>query len=476
VTRLRYEVLTTGVGVFGSSVVGMAASIVIARWLGVQGFGVYGFALSYVTLWSVVMDGGCLMLATRQAAQRRDPTVIRAMFTLKPVLVGWTAAGLALSIGLAGFDRATHVPIALIAAGTAVASYLKLGLAVFRGHQQFAVESGCLVAQRVVFALLAVAALAVSAGVDGVSAAWALSWALVALPALTLLWRRHGIRVGPDIGAVREHRQALLRAAVPLLIADALTQAHARNAPVLLEIVSGATEVGTYVAARRLVEGLHLIPVAVGIALFPRLATVGQSANDDARVALRLMGVFSAAVCLGGWLWADEGIRLLFGVGYVRAVAPLQVMLGTLAIMTANSVLSLMLVARGGERTYAVVLGVATVTNLAVALPLVRDFGALATAWATLVSEGALFGGCLWALGSPSARAVLPLREWGQLWATTAAALAGLWLVKSFSPLVALGLTGAAIVGGIELLSPVPLRDLFRRGLRDRGAARIEDH
>jgi len=475
-TRLRDQVLTTGLGVFGSNVVGMLVSIVIARSLGVHEFGVYGFALAYVTLWSVAMDGGCIMLATRLAAQRGDPTVIRAMFTVKPVLVGLTAGGLALGVGLAGFDRIAHAPIALLAAGMAVASYLGLGLAVFRGHQQFGVESGYLVTQRFLFALLAVVALAASAGVNGVSTAWALSWVLVALPALALLRRRHGIRVGPDIGALRQHGRTLLRAAGPLFIADALTQVHARNAPVLLEIVSGATEVGTYVAARRLVEGLHLLPVTIGIALFPRLATGHQSASDDARVALRLTGVFSAVVCLGGWLWADEGIRLLFGVGYAQAVGPLKVMLGTLAIMTVNSVLSLMLVARGKEGAYAVVLGVATVTNLTVALPLVRDFGALATAWATVVSEGALLGGCLWALG-PSARAVLPLREWGQLWGATAAALAGLWLVKSLSPPVAVALTGAAIVGGIELLSPVPLRDLFRRGLRDRGAAaRIEDH
>lgn len=472
-TRLRHQVLTTSVGVFGSNVVGMLVSIVIARWLGVQQFGVYGFALAYVTLWSVVMDGGCVMLATRLAARRDDPTVIRAMFTLKPVLVGLTVGGLVLGVWLVGFDPATHVPIALIAAGMAVASYLGLGLAVFRGRQQFGVESGCLITQRSLFALLAVVALAVSAGVNGVSAAWTLSWVLVALPVLVLLRRRHGIRVGPDIGALRQHGQTLLRAAGPLFIADVLTQAHARNAPVLLQIVSGATEVGTYVAARRLVEGLHLLPVAVGIALFPRLATADQSASDDARVALRLMGVFSAAVCLGGWLWADEAIKLLFGVGYARAVGPLQVMLGTLAIMTVNSVLSLMLVARGGERAYAKVLAVATVTNLAFALPLVRDFGALATAWASVVSEGALCVGCLWTLG-PSARAVLPLREWGQLWGATAAALAGLWFVKSLSPVVAVALTGAAIVAGIELLSPVPLRDLFRRGLRHPGAARIE--
>ena len=472
-TRLRHQVLTTGLGVFGSNVVGMLVSIVIARWLGVHEFGVYGFALAYVTLWSVVMDGGCIMLATRLAAQRGDLKVIRAMFTLKPVLVGLTAGGLALGVGLAGFDRVAHVPIALIAAGMAVASYLGLGLAVFRGHQQFGVESGYLVTQRFLFALLAVGALAVSAGVNGVSAAWALSWVLVALPALALLRKRHGIRVGPDIGALRQHGHTLLRAAGPLFIADALTQAHARNAPVLLEIVSGAAEVGTYVAARRLIEGLHLLPVTIGIALFPRLATA-QSASNDARVALRLTGVFSAAVCLGGWLWADEGIALLFGVGYAQAVGPLKIMLGTLAIMTVNSLLSLMLVARGGERAYAVVLGIATVANLAFALPLVRDFGARATAWASVVSEAALCVGCLWALGR-SARTVLPLREWGQLWAATALALAGLWFVKSLSPGLALALTGAVIVAGIEVLSPVPLRDLFRRPIHRPEAARTED-
>ena len=334
-------------------------------------------------------------------------------------------------------------------------------------------RAGYLVTQRFLFALLAIVALAVAAGVNGVAAAWALSWVLVALPALALLRRRHGIGVGPDIGALREHGHTLLRAAGPLFIADALTQAHARNAPVLLQIVSGATEVGTYVAARRLVEGLHLLPMAVGIALFPRLATADQGASNDARVALRLMGVFSAAVCLGGWLWADEGINLLFGVGYVQAAGPLKVMLGTLAIMTVNSVLSLMLVARGGERAYAGVLGIATITNLACALPFVRDFGALATAWASVVSEGALGVGCLWALGS-SARTVLPLREWGRLWAATAVALVGLWLVKSLSPVVAAALTGAAIVAGMELLSPVPLSDLLQR-LHHPKTARIEE-
>jgi O-antigen/teichoic acid export membrane protein len=186
------------------------------------------------------------------------------------------------------------------------------------------------------------------------------------------------------------------------------------------------------------------------------------------------MGVFSAAVCLGGWLWADEGIKLPYGAGYTGAVAPLRVMLGTLAIMTVNSVLSLMLVARGGERAYAMLLGIATVVNLAVALTLVRHFGALATAWATVISEGALGVGCLWALGR-SARSVLPLREWGQLWGATAVALLGLWFVKSLSTGLAFVLTGAAIVAGIELLSPVPLRDLFRRGLRQPRAGQIEN-
>jgi len=474
VTRLRHQVLTTSVGVFGSNVVGMLVSIVIARWLGVEQFGIYGFALGYVTLWSVVMDGGCTMLAIRQTAQGGDPKVIRAMFTLKPALIGLTAAGLALGVWLAGFERVTHVPIALIAAGIAASSYLGLGLAVFRGHQEFGVESGYLVTQRFVFALLAVASLVISAGVDGVSTAWALSWVLVALPGLTLLRRRHGISIAPDVAALKQHGPTLLRAAGPLFIADALTQAHARNAPVLLQVVSGAAEVGAYVAARRLVEGLHLLPVAVGIALFPRLATADQSASDDARVALGLMGVFSAAVCLSGWLWADEGIKLLYGAGYTGAVAPLRVMLGTLAIMTVNSVLSLMLVARGGERAYAMLLGIATVVNLAVALTLVRHFGALATAWATVISEGALGVGCLWALGR-SARSVLPLREWGQLWGATAVALLGLWFVKSLSTGLAVVLTGAAIVAGIELLSPVPLRDLFRRGLRQPRAGQIEN-
>jgi hypothetical protein len=48
-------------------------------------------------------------------------------------------------------------------------------------------------------------------------------------------------------------------------------------------------------------------------------------------------------------------------------------------------------------------------------------------------------------------------------------------LVKLLSPGLAVALTGAVIVAGVELLSPVSLRDLFRRSVLRPGAARIED-
>jgi len=64
------NVLRAGAGILGSTLLGLAIQVAIARGLGVEAFGLYGFGLAYVALWQVVMDGGSGVLATRGAWRR----------------------------------------------------------------------------------------------------------------------------------------------------------------------------------------------------------------------------------------------------------------------------------------------------------------------------------------------------------------------------------------------------------------------
>jgi O-antigen/teichoic acid export membrane protein len=473
VTPFTRQLAFASASLLGGSLMGLAVAVFIARWLGVEAFGVYGFAMAYVSLWSVLMDGGSAMVATREVARRGGLGVTRALFTLKPVLVVLAYAGLATGSRVLGFAPLAHDAVLLIGLGAGAAACLTLTLAVFRGYQEFGIESAHVVGQRLVFALLAFGTLLAQGGVLGVALAWALSWMLIMAPALWLLRRRHGLGWRPSISALRSHGRAALKAASPLLLGDALTNLHIRNAPVLLQLARGAAEVGLYTAARRLIEGLHLFPSALGVVLFPRFVSAwahsAERASAELKAALRFVGVFSAGVFLAGWVWAHEAVRFVFGGAYDPAADLLRILLGTLGFMALNSILSLALVARGGEGAYAATLALATAVNLLFTALFVPRFGADAAAWASLGSEALLCIGCSASLRR-SARNFLPLGEWSLLLVGTAAAVAGLWAVKQTSPIVALILTVAALVGGLGAALPVASRDIarqlvFRRGL-----------
>lgn len=462
---LLRNIVSASTGLVGSSLVGLVVSVIIARQLGVEGYGVYGFAVAYVSLWSVVMDGGGAMVAARAVARGAGPEILRALFTMKPVLILIAYGGLFLGSRLAGFAAPVQDVVLLVGVGAAASACLTLGLALFRGYEEFGTEGLHLLSQRLLFGILAVVALSPHGGAASVAGASAASWILIAIPAFWLLRRRHGITWSISFADLRHHGVSVLRSAGSLFLADVLTQIHSRNGPVILQLVRGATEVGLYVAGRRLIEGLHLLPSAFGIALFPRFVVAwGQSDLEGSvrlRATLRFMGAVALGVLLAGSLWATEVMEFLFGTAYAPAAGLLRIMLGALVFMMLNSVLSLALIGRGGETGYAAAVGVAAGTNLIFNILLIQRLGPFAPAWGSLVSEAVLFAGCLVVLRR-SVRGFLPVGHWMGLLAGTAAALAGLWAVKQVSPFTGFLMTVAVVVAGFELMSPIGVRDVVR--------------
>jgi len=478
VLELVRNVAYAGTGLLGSGAVGLAVSVIVARSLGVDGFGVYGFAVYYVSLWSVLMDGGGVMVATREVARRQEPGVLRALFTLKPALIVVAYAGLLLVGWAGGFGRSVQEVVLLQGLGAAASACLTLGLAVLRGYEEFGTESAHLVAQRLLFGLLAVLALMIHGGVAGVAMASAASWTLLIIPAFWLLRRRHGVTWWLDPAALRLHGAALLRSAAPLFLVDALTQIHVRTGPVILHFAYGVSGVGLYVAARRLIEGLHLLPTAFGIALFPRFVSAwGESVQEGAarlRVTLRFMGTVALGTLLAGWLWADEGVRFIFGQAFAPAADLLRILLAALVFMMLNSVLSIGLIARGGETGYAAALGVAAGVNVVFNILFIPALGPAAPAWANLLSEAILFVACL-AMLRRDVTAFLPLRHWALLLVGSAVALAVLWAVKQVSPVAAVALTVVVVTAGFELMSPIGVLDILRQLAVQREFRRNQD-
>jgi PST family polysaccharide transporter len=415
------------------------------------------------------MDGGTGVLATREA-RTASSAVLRALVSLKPAMLAVGYGGLLSVAWLAGFESAVWWVVVVLGFQAAGLATMVFGISVFRGHEEFGTEAVFLVAQRLLFGLLVAAVLVGGGGVLGVSGAGAISYAVVAVWVFALLGRRHGIRARFDAPALRAHGGALLRSIGPLMLADALAQAQMRSGQVILPFTSGMGEVGLYTVARRLVEGLNLLPSTFAMALFPRLVAAWRDERAllprRLQVGLRFAGSVAAVTLLGGLVWAGELVRTLFGFGYAGAGPVLRVLAGDLAVMSVNAVLVLAMVAVGRERAYAIALAAASATSVAGNLLLTPRLGAMGAAWAALAGDGVLCIACLLVL-LRVVSGFVPLREWTTLAVAGGAALALLFGVKEVSPPAAAVLTVLIVVVGFQIASPIGVREILALRIRE---------
>src|SRR5205807_8930447 len=112
-TSFAASVVRAGAGIFGSSLLGLAIQVAVARGLGVEAFGVYCFGRAYVALWQVIMDGGSGVLATREA-RASHAWKMEALVALKPVLSAVGYAGLVAVSWAAGFEAARWRVVAVL--------------------------------------------------------------------------------------------------------------------------------------------------------------------------------------------------------------------------------------------------------------------------------------------------------------------------------------------------------------------------
>jgi O-antigen/teichoic acid export membrane protein len=254
------------------------------------------------------------------------------------------------------------------------------------------------------------------------------------------------------------------------MLADALAQAQMRSGQVILPFTSGMAEVGLYTVARRLVEGLNLLPSTFAMALFPRLVAAWRDERAllprRLQVGLRFAGSVAAVTLLGGLVWAGELVRTLFGFGYAGAGPVLRVLAGDLAVMSVNAVLVLAMVAVGRERAYAIALAAASATSVAGNLLLTPRLGAMGAAWAALAGDGVLCIACLLVL-LRVVSGFVPLREWTTLAVAGGAALALLFGVKEVSPPAAAVLTVLIVVVGFQIASPIGVREILALRIRE---------
>lgn len=369
-----------------SRLIGFAATVYIARQLGVEAYGIIGVGLAILLYASTIVDAGLEHTGPRETAEHGDrlSPLASSMLLVRTVwamLVGAIMLGATLLL-FRGEERTVLVLYTLILLPAALNTrWLHIGME----------RAGLVAAARVGGEVLRVAI--VIALVHGPSDLRSVPLAQLAgemLAALMLLagLRRYGVRlsVGFDAALAR----GVMRRALPMA-GSALLAVMIYNADlVFLRAFRDHAEVGLYLAGYTLLNFLGVLGHVVALTLVPgftRLRTAPERATMLYRDAIARLFAIGLPMAAGGWATAPLLIVFVFGASYAESASVLGILIWVIPVLLLRSVMQAALIAHGRQDDVLRTTMAAAAANVGlnfVAVPLWGMYGAAVT---TLLAE-----------------------------------------------------------------------------------------
>ena len=393
-SRLRTDVFVTFGGKAATLLLGLAAAVVVARHLGPSGQGL--FAVAYSLSLVLASVGGLGVTSANPYFAARDPASL-------PRIVGnslWLAGALGLVLVAVGAGLKLVAPSVIAGLGWAPLVATLAGLpgalaalflqSILLGEGRMTAYNAVEVAQgALTLAAFVVAFAAFDAHITAALAVISAGRYAAVLGYLALL-ARHAPSLRPDTRLVRSMLSYGFRVYVALVVSLLVIRLDL----LLVNRYLGKAEAGYYSVAATLADGMFVLPMVVGLNLFPRVAR-GDPTEASASV-FRSVAVLYGLVCLVTVPLAGPGIRLVFGDAFSGSVSLYYWLLPGIYCLGMLTILSQHFAGRGFPVPAMAIWFVGLAVNLAINFAFLPGRGAWVAALASSIAYALLLVLHMW--------------------------------------------------------------------------------
>jgi O-antigen/teichoic acid export membrane protein len=379
---------------------GIGASVILARILGPEGRGIYALA---TFLPSLIVTFGNLGIGPATVYY-----VARGEFRRQGIL----GNNVLLSLGIGGLGVLAGLVVILFFRETVFpgvsSSYLLLALVlvpvefffsyvnyVLLGAQRIKEFNSVQIAQSVLFlGFITLALLGLRAGVTGAILAGLFTWVIVDAIVFRLALRVAG---GIDLKPNTFYMKRAATYGIQAHISNILGFLNYRVDMFLVNWFLGPAAVGLYSVGVGIVEKLWMVSYSASTVLFPRVAAETEEQRRKeftplvARAVLWTTGLGALAlVLLSRWI-----VLLLYSEAFLPAVGALQALLVGIVALSAGRVLANDIAGRGFPGLNIYIGSAAVLTNVVLNLLWTPRYGIVGAAWASTASYTVSFLGAL---------------------------------------------------------------------------------
>ena len=302
--------------------------IILARVLGPEDLGKYYFAISFTSIFSIIIDLGFTNVLTRETAksQGRAQEYLSTVLGLKIPLAVIAIAVIGAIVWLKGYPELTRMLIIISTICVVLDSFTYTFFSTIRGFHNLSYESVSSIIFQVIVLLSGLAIIRTGGGIGYLMWSLAIASSFNFCYSLILLVRKYRIKAFPDF------RYSSLKAMVMLSGAFTLYAVFSRVYgyidSVLLYELAGDTAVGIYQIPFKIINALQFLPMAFTASLYPAFSLYWVSNRGQLGVtferAMTYLIIISLPISIGTIAAADK-IILLFSSGFSDAILPLKI-------------------------------------------------------------------------------------------------------------------------------------------------------
>ncbi|MDI3496034.1 MAG: hypothetical protein PWQ35_55 [Patescibacteria group bacterium] len=311
----------------------------LARFLGPESLGKYYFAISFTTIFAIIIDLGLANVLIREVAkaQNKAERLIGSILTLKIPLTLLAVAGVVVTINLSSNDTMVKLLVYISTFSMVLDSFTATFYAATRGFHNLKYESMAAIIFQLIVLVFGYGALRLSGSL--VLAMAALAFASFFNFSYSFWVAK--FKIGIPIKLVYD--KALLKNIIliswPFTLYAVFQRLYTYLDSVLLSFLAGDEAVGLYQIAFKIIFALQFIPLAFTASLYPALSTYWQSNREQLAItfkrAFNYLTIISWPIIIGTFLLADK-IIMIFKDGYEGAVLPLRISIFALFFIFLN--------------------------------------------------------------------------------------------------------------------------------------------
>lgn len=373
---------------------GFIFTIILARKLAQDDFGLYTYAISLTGMFLMFSDLGMTSLMLREMARQREnaAVIFNRIFSAKLPLIVLVYAAFALVLVLTPSKGGR---LAVLALATAyflenMASFLSTP---FKATEQmhFLATGDFLYKCFLILASLVV--LRFSPSILAVSAVYA-AGAAGYLAFYAVLHVRHfgPVRLVPDFRAAAENLRAQLAEAAPMTLGGLILIVYINTDVIMLRWMKGTAVTGLYGVSYSFYLGLGLAAAILVQSVLPRLSQSLENGQKELtetvlRGTTKLLFMLSVPLAAGGLLLAEEIIRFFYGARYLPSAHAFRIFMAAVVFNYINTLINYYLYAdRKQGEINAILLGTVSL-NVFLNFLLIPKYSLAGSAFATLAAE-----------------------------------------------------------------------------------------